>query len=98
MTVLRRVNLRGEKPVTPLEVEVLLHCYCCPDPHPKSDVPSVRDILDEWVALEVLWMPPSNGKPSVPRTTDLGEAWVRAICAVPIPRVAYVTADGKVIE
>ena len=31
-------------------------------------------------------------------TTELGQAWVKALCQVPVPRPVYVDESGKVIE
>lgn len=31
-------------------------------------------------------------------TTDIGSAWVKALCQVPIPRVAYLDQTGKEIK
>jgi hypothetical protein len=80
---------------TPNDIEVLIHCHCCPDPHPRIDAPAVKEALRhlaEWKAI----VPSDQGW----KTTALGAAWLCALSRVPIPttRSFFVDADGELLE
>ncbi len=78
---------------TPNNIEVLLHCYVSPNPHPRVRAASVQESLNAF--LEIGAIEPSGGETY--RTTPLGDAWVKALCNVPIPRAAFVDESGKIL-
>lgn len=77
--------------MTPAWTKFLVHYHGCLDPLPDS--PVHREFVD-W-ALRGGIIRPHEG---TFQTTALGSAWVKAMCAVPIPRVAYIGANGKEIK
>jgi hypothetical protein len=87
------------KPITlqtPNAIEVLIHCHCCPEPHPRIDAPAVRDALQ---CLQECGAITTHKEPGRWMTTALGAAWLHALCRVPIPttRKFFVDADGGLL-
>ena len=83
--------------MTPNDVEILLHCHSCPVPHPRADAPAVAEALKKFEMLGAI----VNGVghlEGVYNTTDLGKAWVSAICNVPLPRIVFLGTDGEPIN
>jgi hypothetical protein len=77
---------------TPNNIEVLLHYHVCPHPHPRADAPAVHDairMLHKAGAIEFI-----GGQTKV---TPLGAAWVQALCNVPVPTVAFIDEQGRVL-
>jgi hypothetical protein len=79
------------KPLTPAFARFLIHYHGCLEPIRSSIVHA--EFL-EWALADGIIYPYENTY----QTTKLGSAWVRAICATPMPRVAYIGADGKEIK
>ena len=79
---------------TPNAIEVLIHCHCCPEPHPRIEAPAVQEALQYLRECGAI-------KPGSPdgawTTTALGAAWLRALERVPLPRCVYVDADGEIL-
>lgn len=82
--------------LTPNDVEVLLHCHCCPQPHPRNHASDVQEALDALQFCGAI-APLAEGS-QIRMTTPLGSAWVKAICQTPIPTLAYINAQGEVIQ
>jgi hypothetical protein len=84
---------RGPVLGCPSDIEVLLHCHVCPGPHPRFHAPAVQDALG--FLLRHGAIEPRNGVENGEySTTELGKAWVAALCRVPKPRAVFVDADG----
>lgn len=69
--------------MTPLEIEVLLHCFVSPDPHPRLYAPAVREAIERFVKLGCL-RPIPLSTPEIERwiATDKGRKLVEALQAV----------------
>lgn len=80
--------------LTPLELDVLIHCYVSPAPHPRQDAESVMAACARLYLDEVIEPSDHGGW----QTTDKGRAWLAAILRTPMPRQAWVDATGNVIE
>lgn len=81
---------------SPAVVETLFHYHTRPYPHPSIKAPAIAEttrILLECGAIEK-----DADKSNEYRTTEMGKAWVKAICDTPMPKRAYVDSHGKVIE
>ncbi len=81
----------------PNNIEVLLHCHCSPEPHPRFDAPAVKDALRLLLragCIEVVKKPDSEDERRY-RTTDKGRAWVKALCEVEEPRAIYIDSQGR---
>lgn len=79
---------------TPNNIEVLLHYYRCPCPHPRVNAPAVQQVIQEFLEMGVLQFVNVD----VYRTTELGDAWVQALCNTPPPRTVFVDAAGNVLS
>jgi hypothetical protein len=79
--------------VTPNLIEVLLHCYVSPEPHPRIHAPAVREALD-WLHDRDLVYAKSDRY----ATTVRGEAWIEMLLATPLPSMAWIDASGAVIR
>lgn len=81
---------------TPNDIEVLLHYYVSPDPHPRAHAPAVQETTKQFLKQGVIQLCADGlGGYSV---TPRGEAWVKALCAVPAPRRGWISADGTVLS
>lgn len=69
--------------MTPNDIEVILHFYCCPAPHPRIDAPAVESSIRQFIAAGLLEAnPKSNSGYTV---TDGGKMLIDAICDIPFP-------------
>lgn len=82
---------------SPSNIEILLHCHTSPIPHPRVSAPAVREGLLELQKAGVI-EPEGDSNHYVYRTTSLGAAWVKLLCTTPIPKVAYVDEQDRVIK
>lgn len=78
----------------PNTIEVLIHCHCSPEPHPRAHAPAVFDTIAALQEHKLIVPFGTDGW----KTTPLGEAWVKALCRVPMPRLVYVDADGTLLS
>ena len=56
--------------MTPVAIDVLLHYYVNPSPHPNLDAPAVREAIEFWVMKEIL-------EPSTNVVTTHGEEYIK---------------------
>jgi hypothetical protein len=83
------------KPLTPNELEILIHCHTTPTAHPRHDAPAVQEAL-AWFMEDGIIKPTDTCR--VFTTTNKGRAWLSDILATPMPRQAWINSSGKVIE
>ncbi len=81
--------------MTPNDIEVLLHCYCCPSEHPRIDAPAVQEAITVFLELELI-TECSNANIYV--TTDKGKAHVKQLCNLPLPTMRFVDKNNDVID
>lgn len=63
--------------MTPVEVQVLLHCYYCAEKHPRSETAAVR-LATAWLeANELIELDKFEG---YYKTTEKGDALVSMVC------------------
>jgi hypothetical protein len=80
----------------PANVNFLLHCYTNPDPYPN--IRAYQELIQQWIAEGVIAKEPSwTPERETYMTTALGTAWVRSICAVRRPTVAFIDQHGNLI-
>ena len=79
--------------MSPLHLEILLHAYAKPFPHPSGML--VASYTDELVREGLLYQ--VDGE-AFYRTTPRGCAHVRQLCGLPYPQQAWIGVDGQVIE
>ena len=80
---------------TPNNIDVLLHYHCCMNKHPRHDAIVVQETIEALLSLKVI--EPYNDKDGCYLTTDLGKAWVQALCNTELPTVAYLDKNGEVL-
>jgi len=78
---------------TPNNIEVLLHCHCTNEVHPRIDAPAVIDALAFLYERELIIMP--NRDSQIYRTTKKGAFHVQALCNLPLPVSQWVTPQGE---
>lgn len=77
---------------SPLEIEVLLHYYYSPDPHPKHNTEVVSNIIHKFRNDGIFTVQVQ------PQLTDKGKAWLTIILNTPYPKQAFVDQQGNVIK
>ena len=77
---------------SPLEIEVLLHYYYSPDPHPKHNTEGVVNIIHKFRNHGIFT------DQVQPYLTDKGKAWLHLILNTPYPKQVFVDQFGNVIE
>ena len=84
--------------MTPSDIEVLLHCYYSPTPHPRRQAPAIAESLNSFLDLGAIQPSTRPGTPDGTfSTTPLGSAWVKALCAVPPPKRVFLDEQGRII-
>jgi hypothetical protein len=80
--------------MTPCEIEVLIHCYVSPAPHPRIDSGAVSDAINTFLS-EGLIEP--VGQANRYDTTPRGVAHISQLCSTPFPVQKWVNEAGEVI-
>lgn len=83
---------------SPSNIEILLHYYTCPAPHPRIDAPAVMEATDRFVATGCIEVDEDTDAPNRYKTTPKGSAWVKALCNTVVPRQCFVDDAGNVID
>jgi hypothetical protein len=83
--------------MTPNGIEILIHCHCCPAPHPRIDAPAVREEIRSFLANGLVEASPELG-PDIYTTTGRGKAHIAQLCNTAWPRQGWVTERGDVID
>lgn len=79
--------------MTPNAIEILIHCFVCPEPHPRCHAPAVVDELDRLEHNGLIEK--VEGHTNVFTTTDRGNAHIEQLCRLPWPTKAWIGANGK---
>ena len=82
--------------MTPNAIEILLHCHCSQEPHPRRQAPAVAQELHSLFANGLIEPLPEGGGRC--RTTLRGRLHVQQLCNLPWPVSVFMGADGKVLE
>lgn len=84
------------EPLTPLELEVLLHCYYRPERHPELDhSQAVSNAFYRFAAEGIIRAHIEHDHYVL---TGKGRAWVQMILSTPQPRQAWIDQHGRVVE
>ena len=81
--------------MTPNAIEILIHCYCTPEPHPRQHAPAVAEEL-EHMELNGL-IEKIDDRTNAYRTTERGNAHIQQLCQLAWPVKAWIGSDGKII-
>lgn len=79
--------------MTPNDIEVLLHCHVCPNPHPRKGAPAVDEAID--MLLRRGMITHSVGGEYY-TTTEGGRMLVDALCNTPFPIKAWVMPEKEI--
>ena len=84
-------------PLSPSDIEVLIHCHVSPEPHPRRGAPAVCEALDMWMRGGFIRYTSSHINPFVAtyETTAKGKAMIEALCNTEEPRQVWVDHNGK---
>lgn len=80
--------MKMKSPLSPSDIEVLLHCHTCPAPHPRLEAPAVQDAIHTFAkAGMVSWVPGQTAHHGQPYyiTTPKGDAFIQALLHTPEP-------------
>jgi hypothetical protein len=83
--------------MTPLTIEILLHCYYSPEVHPRRDAPAVAEAFLLLLQSGLIERCPDETSDDRCRTTARGVAHVAQLCCLAWPTAGWVGADGKLI-
>lgn len=85
--------------MTPHDIEVLLHHHCSNQPWPRQGASAYEETISDFISWGVMKaFPEDQPKPHMTfNTTQLGCAWVKALCNVPMPRMVFLDGQGKEI-
>lgn len=70
---------------TPFDIRMVLHFYACLDRFPQENAPIFSERLKRLMEDGLL-----EYREGIPRTTELGNAFVALLLDTPIPEVRYV--------
>jgi hypothetical protein len=73
--------------ITPLLIEILLHCHYSPEPHPRVHVSAIAEALAAFMREGMIEPREVRG---CYQTTERGAAWVEMLCATPFPVQAWI--------
>lgn len=79
---------------TPNDIEILIHCYTCPAPHPRIEAGAVQETIKRFVSDGII----EQCGEEFYHTTEKGKAWLESILQVPYPTRAWVDKDNNIIE
>lgn len=65
--------------MTPLELQILIHCYITLTEHPNKDAPAVKEAFNKFKADGII-------EPTFNRLTEKGRAWLEVILNTPCPK------------
>ncbi len=68
----------------PGDVEVLFHCHCIPEPHPRRNSETVQRALQKFLAAGLIEPTPHRGEGTY-TTTKGGVMLMEAMCRLPFP-------------
>ena len=80
--------------LTPLELNVLKHCYCIAEKHPDFDIPVYTKVHKKFIGLGII---EHDIEKDIYRTTERGNAWMRSILRTPTPECVYIDPRTKEI-
>jgi hypothetical protein len=80
--------------LTPNDLNILIHCYCCADVHPRIYAPAVQDTIRFFLKDGII---KQTGESNIFRTTAKGNAWLTVILRTPCPTQAWIDDKGNII-
>jgi len=81
---------------TPNNIEILIHYYTCPEPHPRFDSPAVKGAINRFIEDHIFEL--DHTKPSTIRVSPKGKAWIKMILLTPYPKRAWIDDHNNIID
>lgn len=69
--------------MSPCDIEILLHYWCYPVPHPRADAPAVQESIQRFIDAGIFVR--CDHAASGINGTEACRVLVEALCAVPFP-------------
>ena len=82
--------------ITPVEIEELIYCYVSAEA--PRDAPARISARERFIRMGVVSRCAGSESENPFVLTPLGKAWLKAIMSTPLPTIAFIDAQGKVIE
>lgn len=80
---------------SPSNIEFLLWCHTRAEPHPRLDAPAIKEVIGMFERCGAIARVPEKQEWI---TTEMGKAWVAALCNVPPPTCAWVDDNGEILN
>ncbi len=81
---------------SPAAITFLLHCHTTPLPFERAGAPFYGELCARWLEEGVIKH--DDEQDGVFLTTELGAAWVKALCNVKKPTSVYVDEHGVILK
>lgn len=81
--------------MTPLHIKLLLHVYAIAEPIENRNSPAVSDYLQQLQGMKLIVC--DSESESGFRITALGNAHIKQILCLSLPKQVFIGADGKII-
>ena len=88
--------MKMKTPLSPSDIEVLLHCHVSPSRHPRLEAEAVLQAIGMFVQTGMVAHNPQPGEHHVYTTTPKGDAFIEALLNTPEPVQSWtVPAKGE---
>lgn len=86
--------MAGKAKMSPLQIEIVMHYYCCTDDYRGADfsAPAVRESID-WMRGDGGLLEESNRSTVNYQLTERGRVYVEALQSVPLPIQTWAIPD-----
>lgn len=81
-------------PLSPSDIEFILHCYYSPVPHPRLHAPAIQESLAMFLESKMIVRTPNGDY----NTTAKGDAFIKLLCKTPEPLPAWVDPRGEFLN
>lgn len=85
--------------MTPIDLEVLIHCHVSPERHPRADTSAVRESLATLYRQGLIHRSSLDcSEIGIFETTTRGAAHIKQLCNLQLPRAMWIDGAGRVIK
>lgn len=81
--------------LAPIDIEVILHYYVSPDPHPRITTLAISQAIDFFIEQSMLV---KTGEPEVIRVTNRGKVWIDMLRSTPFPEQRWIDPRKGAME
>lgn len=80
---------------TPSDIEILIHYYVSPEPHPREDAPAVTATIQMYLRDGIFEI--NTLCDSGYNVTEKGAIWLHILRNIPYPKQVWTDKEGNVI-